>query len=65
MQHLRSIMKTTKVSNNVVGIVNEVFETGKELKVIFKTSAVRNADAVWFTNMGPSSASENAKQVGI
>lgn len=46
-------------------IVNEVFETGKELKVIFKTSAVRNADAVWFTNMGPSSASENAKQVGI
>jgi len=46
-------------------IVNNVFETGKEFKIIFKTNAVRNADAIWFTNMGPSSSSENAKQVGI
>jgi len=31
---------------------NEVFETGAEMKIIFKTAAVRNAEAVWFSNVG-------------
>lgn len=38
-----------------------VFDNGAEIKVIFKTAAVRNADAVWFTNTG----SYNDKTVGI
>lgn len=40
---------------------NNVFDTGAEIKVIFKTKAVRNADAVWFSNTG----SYNDKTVGI
>ena len=44
-----------------------VFNTGAEMKVIFKTKAVRDADpaaSVWLTNMGKYS-NNNDKQVGI
>jgi len=40
---------------------NNVFDSGAELKVIFKTKAVRSADAVWFSNTD----SYNDKTVGI
>jgi hypothetical protein len=42
-----------------------VYRNGAELKIIFKTDAVRSADAVWFTNIGKTSDSESAKDVGI
>lgn len=40
---------------------NAVFDTGAELKVIFKTAAVRDANAVWLSNVG----TLNNKNVGI
>lgn len=42
-----------------------VYRDGTEFKIIFKTDAVRKADAVWFTNMGKTSDSTSAKEVGI
>jgi surface antigen len=42
-----------------------VFRDGLEMKLIFKTSAVRNAEAVWFTNVGPTNDTSAAKNVGI
>ena len=38
-----------------------IYDTGAEMKVIFKTAAVRDAGAVWFTNV----QNVNNKQVGI
>ena len=40
---------------------HDVFGNGAEMKVIFKTSAVRNAEAVWYKNVGEISG----KTVGI
>ena len=40
---------------------SNVFDTGAEIKIIFKTDAVRTADAVWFDHTG----SYNDKRVGI
>ena len=42
-----------------------VYRDGAEFKIIFKTDAVRSADAVWFTNVGPVNNSSAAKEVGI
>ena len=42
-----------------------VYRDGAEFKIIFKTDAVRSADAVWFTNVGPVNSSSAAKEVGI
>lgn len=38
----------TRVGNNW----NTVLDTGAEMKIIFKTAAVRNINAVWFSNTG-------------
>ena len=31
---------------------SKVYKTGQEMKIIFKTSAVRSIDAIWFSNTG-------------
>ena len=38
-----------------------IYDTGAEMKIIFKTMAVRKADAVWFSN----AKTVNDKQIGI
>lgn len=43
---------------------SSVFDKGAEMKVIFKVSAVRDASAVWFTNIGNPSSS-NQMPIGI
>ena len=43
---------------------NAVFDDGAEMKLIFKVTAVRDAGATWFTNMGKYAQNDN-KQVGI
>ena len=43
---------------------SDVYRTGQELKIIFKTKAVRSIDAVWFTNTGRYDAGVD-KEVGI
>ena len=43
---------------------SSVFDKGAEMKVIFKVSAVRDASAVWFTNVGNPSSS-NQMPIGI
>jgi len=40
---------------------NDVFGNGAEMKIVFKTSSVRNADAIWYQNTGEVSG----KTVGI
>lgn len=60
------MFKSYLSTNDGVTTTNStVFRDGAEMKIIFKTAAVRDADAVWFTNMGPDSESAAAKQVGI
>jgi hypothetical protein len=54
-----------QVGDGVYETRSTVFRDGAELKVIFKTAAVRDANAVWFTNMGVTSESASAKSVGI
>lgn len=43
---------------------SSAFDKGAEMKVIFKVSAVRDASAVWFTNVGNPSSS-NQMPIGI
>ena len=39
--------------NSIIEVpTSKVYRTGQEMKIIFKTSAVRAIDAVWFTNTG-------------
>lgn len=54
----------TSDGSTVYTETSQVYQTGKEMKVIFKTSAVRSIDAVWFTNTGRYDAGVN-KEVGI
>lgn len=49
------------VDLNYPMFANDVFSNGAEMKIIFKTSAVRNAEAVWYKNTGEISG----KTVGI
>jgi len=54
----------TQGSSTIYTQTSNVYKTGKEMKVIFKTSAVRSIDAVWFTNTGRYDAGID-KEVGI
>ena len=53
------------VGENTYETRSTVFRDGAEMKIIFKTAAVRDASATWFTNMGKTSESDAAKEVGI
>ena len=55
----------TRELNGAMTTSSTVFRDGAEMKIIFKTSAVRNAEATWFTNMGPNNSTSAAKNVGI
>ena len=55
----------TRELNGAMTTSSTVFRDGAEMKIIFKTSAVRNAEATWFTNMGPNNTTSAAKNVGI
>lgn len=55
----------TKEVDGAMTLKSTVFRDGAEMKIIFKTSAVRNAEAVWFSNMGPNNDTSAAKDVGI
>ena len=48
----------------VTTTTSSVYGTGQEMKIIFKTKAVRSIDAVWFSNMGRYDANVD-KEVGI
>jgi len=48
----------------VTTTTSSVYGTGQEMKIIFKTSAVRSIDATWFSNMGRYDANVD-KEVGI
>ena len=51
--------------NSIIEVpTSKVYRTGQEMKIIFKTSAVRAIDAVWFTNTGKYDAAVDT-QVGI
>jgi len=54
-----------KEINGAMTTKSTVFRDGAEMKIIFKTSAVRNAEAVWFSNIGPNNTTSAAKNVGI
>ena len=54
-----------KTVDNVLTTSSTVFRDGAEMKIVFKTSAVRNADATWFSNVGPTNDTSAAKNVGI
>ena len=54
----------TQGSNPITIPSSKVYKTGQEMKIIFKTSAVRSIDAIWFTNTGRYDK-EIDKEVGI
>ena len=51
-------------SGGITKTTSKVFDQGVEMKIIFKVSAVRDAKAIWLTNMGKYVATDD-KQVGI
>ena len=55
---------TTDGNTTITTTTSSVYSTGQEMKVIFKTSAVRSIDAVWFSNTGRYDTSVD-KEVGI
>jgi hypothetical protein len=54
----------TEETNGVLETKSAVFRDGAEMKVIFKTTAVRDASAVWFSNVGHPANNSNIN-VGI
>ena len=61
-QEMESI--TTQDNQTIDIPTSKVYKTGQEMKLIFKTSAVRAIDAVWFTNAAKYDAAVE-KTVGI
>lgn len=53
-----------KMFTRATGGRSAVFDTGAEMKIIFKVAAVRDASAIWFKNTGKPTAN-STKEVGI
>lgn len=58
----KQVVDNTDPNNTV--IKNSVFENGAEMKIIFKVAAVRDASAIWFSNVGKPAA-DNNMSIGI
>lgn len=56
---------STDGNTTITTTTSNIYSTGQEMKVIFKTSAVRSIDAVWFSNTGKYDANVDNKVVGI